>query len=255
MVMKRPSRSSLSKTLQVICGTTRRQSVQTMAIANQEGDYVKTPAAIDLAAELARRGRRSASIAIDRPGQTPRGLEISARSLPGHQRQLVERTEPDWNACDGVLSDGLPSRDRLCIDARGTAARVLTALAAGLFPLAGVRRIQDVAHLQQDKYQPQLLRKALLTLFDTQAHFTARLLQHLREQLRARLCDVHSRNTLGLCEAGFGNSLIDDAPHRTAADDHQRLAVEVFTASVNPGVSPNRPIPVYPSKRALRKPA
>lgn len=166
-------------------------------------------------------------------------VEPMLTDQPGRERELLEHIEPLRTLYDYVVIDCPPSLGLLSINALRAATQVLTPLEASLFALDGIQRLQDIVNLLRDKYQLDIPVRALLTMFDDHPRFSRSLLKHMREHLPVTLSDVRIRHTVRAREAAyFGKPLYEYAPHSTAADDYRRLAVELQTASENPGTSP-----------------
>ncbi len=157
---------------------------------------------------------------------------------PGRERQLLEHIEPLGGLYDYILIDCPPSLGLLSVNALRAAGQVLAPVETSLFAFDGIQRLQDIVDLLQDKYRIELPIKVVPTMFDPHTRFAQTILQQIREQLPVGLSGTRIRHTVRAREAAyFGKPLVSYAPGSTARDDYRRLASEMLSAGVQPGVT------------------
>jgi chromosome partitioning protein len=162
-------------------------------------------------------------------------VEPLLTNQPGRERQLLELTEPLNDLYDYILIDCPPSLGLLSINALRTATQVLAPVEPGVYALEGIRQLQDIVSLLEEKYRLELPIAAVLTMFDGHTRFAQTITRQIREQLPVALCGVQIRHTVRARESAYlGKPLCDYAPASTAADDYRRLAGEILAASNKP---------------------
>jgi chromosome partitioning protein len=249
--------------------------MEIIAIANQKGGCGKTTTAINLAAELGRRDKRTLLIDMDPQGHASLGMGLANRELPGlyevlsddaslsetivsdvvrnvdvipanisvaaveplladqpgRERQLLDQLVPLRDMYDYALIDCPPSLGMLSINALRSADQVLAPVDASLFALDGIRQLQGIVDLLNEKYDMHLSIRVIPAMFDTHTRFARNMLEQIHEHMPVGLSGVQIRHTVRVREAASsGVPLTLYAPQSTAAHDYRLLADELLQA-------------------------
>ena len=241
-----------------------RAQVRRLALANQKGGVGKTTTAINLAAYLARLGKRVLLVDLDPQGNATSGLGVRAERGVYHLLQgeplegLVHPVDgfhllpatPDLvgatvelagaptalrevlrdEGYDLVLLDAPPSLSPLTLNALAAAEGVVVPVQAEYYALEGVAGLLATLEEVRAGLNPSLrLLGILVTMYDGRTL----LAQQVEAQLRAHFGEkvfwtVIPRN-VRLAEApSFGKTIAQHAPTSPGAHAYRRLAEEVM---------------------------
>ena len=227
-----------------------RAKVRRIALANQKGGVGKTTTAINLAAYLARLGKRVLLVDLDPQGNATSGLGVRAERGVYHLLQgeplegLVHPVDgfhllpatPDLvgatvdEGYDLVLLDAPPSLSPLTLNALAAAEGVVVPVQAEYYALEGVAGLLATLEEVRAGLNPRLrLLGILVTMYDGRTL----LAQQVEAQLRAHFGEkvfwtVIPRN-VRLAEApSFGKTIAQHAPTSPGAHAYRRLAEEVM---------------------------
>lgn len=241
-----------------------KAKVRRIALANQKGGVGKTTTAINLAAYLARLGKRVLLVDLDPQGNATSGLGVRAERGVYHLLQgeplegLVHPVDgfhllpatPDLvgatvelagaptalrealrdEGYDLVLLDAPPSLSPLTLNALAAAEGVVVPVQAEYYALEGVAGLLATLEEVRAGLNPRLrLLGILVTMYDGRTL----LAQQVEAQLRAHFGEkvfwtVIPRN-VRLAEApSFGKTIAQHAPTSPGAHAYRRLAEEVM---------------------------
>jgi chromosome partitioning protein len=241
-----------------------KTKVRRIALVNQKGGVGKTTTAINLAAYLARMGKRVLLVDLDPQGNATSGLGVRAErgvyhllqgeALPGLVREVdgfhllpatpelvgatVELAEAptalrevlEDQAYEFTLLDVPPSLSPITLNALAAAEGVVVPVQAEYYALEGVAGLLATLDEVRSRLNPSLrLLGILVTMYDGRTLLS----QQVEAQLRAHFGEkvfwtVVPRN-VRLAEApSFGRTIAQHAPTSPGAHAYRRLAEEVI---------------------------
>ncbi|GAA5334456.1 MULTISPECIES: chromosome-partitioning ATPase Soj [Thermus] len=241
-----------------------RAKVRRIALVNQKGGVGKTTTAINLAAYLARMGRRVLLVDLDPQGNATSGLGVRAErgvyhllqgealaelvkevdgfhllpatpELVGATVELAEaptalREVLEDQAYEFTLLDVPPSLSPITLNALAAAEGVVVPVQAEYYALEGVAGLLATLDEVRSRLNPSLrLLGILITMYDGRTLLS----QQVEAQLRAHFGEkvfwtVVPRN-VRLAEApSFGRTIAQHAPTSPGAHAYRRLAEEVI---------------------------
>jgi len=238
--------------------------VRRIALVNQKGGVGKTTTAINLAAYLARTGRRVLLVDLDPQMNATSGLGVRPRrgvyqllqgeplealvhpvdgfhllpatpDLVGATVELAETPLALAEALgdggyDFTLLDVPPSLSSLTLNALGAAQGVLVPVQAEYYALEGVAGLLATLDEVRNRFNPALrLLGILITMYDGRTLLSQQVEGELRAHFGEKVFWTVIPRNVRLAEApSFGRTIAQHAPTSPGAHAYRRLAEEVI---------------------------
>lgn len=241
-----------------------RAKVRRIALVNQKGGVGKTTTAVNLAAYLARMGKRVLLVDLDPQANATGGLGLRPErgvyqllqgesletlvhpvdgfhllpATPDLVGATVELAEAPWalaqalrdEAYDLTLLDVPPSLSPLTLNALAAAHGVMVPVQAEYYALEGVAGLLSTLDEVRARLNPSLrLLGILITMYDGRTLLSQQVEAQLRAHFGERVFWTVVPRNVRLAEApSFGRTIAQHAPTSPGAHAYRRLAEEVI---------------------------
>lgn len=151
-----------------------------------------------------------------------KSTSIATRLREGLQESLAWEDSP-------ILIDCCPMLGVLSLNAIVAADRVLIPVSADYLSMQGVERLDAALNVLEKSFKRSIVRKVVLTRFDSRRKFSHRVYDQLKECYGDALCETRIGENVSLAESpAYGKSVFDFAPHSQGAKDYFALTAELL---------------------------
>ena len=230
-----------------------------ISIINQKGGVGKTTTAVNLAAYLADRGKKTLLIDEDAQGNSTSGLskdvelkknlydvllddadaeeaidlagaDIELSAMDGREHILKKKIEALKDAYDFILIDCPPSLGLMTLNALVASDSILIPIQAEFYALEGLSQLVKTVQIVSRKLNPSLrILGILLTMFDGRTNLSLQVAEEVKTYFGSKVFKTVIPRTVKLSEApSFGEPILTYAPKSKGAEAYKKLCREVL---------------------------
>ena len=196
-----------------------------IAIFNQKGGVGKTTTNINLAACLAKKGKKILVLDIDPQGNTTSGLGIEKKALEKRLKKALNQVKEKY---DFIFIDCPPSLGLLTINSLTAVDSVLIPIQCEFYALEGVAQLMNTIEIVRKNLNEKLyVQGVILSMFDGRTNLSVQVVEEVKKYFREKVYKTVIPRNVRLAEApSYGLPIIEYDPKSKGAEAYREFADE-----------------------------